>query len=44
MITTTDSRHAGLMELWNGPEALGFGNLDIEVEYQGDTIGRYGPN
>ena len=23
-------------------EALGFGNLEVEVEYQSDTIGRYG--
>jgi hypothetical protein len=33
-------RAYGIVE--RAQEALGFGNLDIEVEYQGDTIGRYG--
>ena len=33
-------RAYGIVE--RAQEALGFGNIDIEVEYQGDTIGRYG--
>jgi hypothetical protein len=33
-------RAYGIVE--RAQEALGFGNLEVEVEYQGDTIGRYG--
>jgi len=33
-------RAYGIVE--RAQEALGFGNLDIEVEYQAETIGRYG--
>ena len=33
-------RAYGIVE--RAQEALGFGNLEMEVEYQSDTIGRYG--
>ena len=33
-------RAYGIVE--RAQEALGFGNLEVEVEYQSDTIGRYG--
>lgn len=33
-------RAYGIIE--RAQEALGFGNLEIEVEYQSDTIGKYG--